>query len=134
MLLNRRRTFSMLATSVLGLMVVSIAQAKVGETDDIVDTAVKGVIRIREVTPGGWFAKPTYGFELLVPEADWRKNGVSLSGERILRGIFGTENKQAAGPDGVVATVLSTTLDDDGTWRRVASTGSGSAGVGSRGR
>ena len=79
----------------------------------LVDTAVKGVIRIRVVKPGGWLSKATYAFELLEPESRWRERGVNRSGRRILRGIFGSRTEETAGPSGAVATVLSTELEDE---------------------
>ena len=78
----------------------------------LVDAAVKGVIRIREVTPGGWLTKATYAFELLEPPINWQAKGVNASGERILRGIFNSETPQAAGHDDILATVMSTALED----------------------
>jgi len=78
----------------------------------LVDTAVKGVIRIRAVKPGGLLPKATYAFELLEPESRWQEAGVHRSGQRILRGIFGPLPGEAAGPNGVLATVLSTELED----------------------
>jgi uncharacterized membrane protein YgcG len=79
---------------------------------NLVDAAVKGVIRIREVTPGGWLSRATYAFELLEPPIDWQAKGVNASGERILRGIFNSETPQGAGHDDILATVMSTALED----------------------
>jgi hypothetical protein len=79
----------------------------------LVDTAVKGALRIREVKPGGWLSKATYAFELLEPESRWQEKGVNRSGQEILRGIFGSRTGEAAGADGVLATVLSTDLEDE---------------------
>jgi len=79
----------------------------------LVDTAVKGALRIREVKPGGWLSKATYAFELLEPESRWQEKGVNRSGQEILRGIFGSRTGEAAGPDGVLATVLSTDLEHE---------------------
>ncbi len=79
---------------------------------NLVDTAVKRVIRIREVRPAGWLFGAKYAFDLLAHAPQWQEKGVSRSGQKILRGIFGWHTEQAAGPDGVLATVLSTDLDD----------------------
>jgi len=79
----------------------------------LVDTAIKGALRIREVKPGGWLAKATYAFELLEPESRWQEKGVHRSGQRILQGIFGSRTEETAGPNGVLATVLSSNLEDE---------------------
>ena len=78
----------------------------------LVDTAVKGVIRIREVKTGGRLAWATYAFELLESESRWEAKGVNRSGQRILRGIFGSGTEETAGPNGSLATVLSAELED----------------------
>ncbi|MFM9058797.1 MAG: DUF2207 domain-containing protein [Planctomycetaceae bacterium] len=72
----------------------------------LVDAAVKGVVRIRETSPRGWFKRADYAFDLLRPEGAWVPSGISPSGFRMLRGMFKNEKGE---PDaaGVIDTVAS---------------------------
>jgi len=75
----------------------------------LVDTAVKGVVRIRETAARGWFTRAEYAFELLAPESAWTQAGVSSAGCQMLRGMF--ENHQGTpGSNGVIETVASKDL------------------------
>lgn len=76
----------------------------------LVDCAVKGIIRIRETQPAGWFSGAQYAFDLLVPEADWR--GVTPAEARILRGMFPLTSGRMADPPDAVSTVRTADLTE----------------------
>jgi uncharacterized membrane protein YgcG len=76
----------------------------------LVDCAVKGIIRIRETAPAGWFQAPKYAFDLLVPADAWKD--LSPAAEALLRGMFTMTSGQWADPPGVVCSVTSSGLTD----------------------
>jgi uncharacterized membrane protein YgcG len=78
----------------------------------LVNTAVKGVIRIRETEPKGWFSCAKYAFDLLMPESHWEQAGIPPSGRVMLRGMFKGESNMHPGLDGVIATCTSQGLTD----------------------
>lgn len=73
----------------------------------LVHSAVKGIIRIRETEPKGWFSRAKYAFELVVPESRWEQEGISPSGRATLRGMFEGRANMHPGADGVIATSTS---------------------------
>jgi hypothetical protein len=74
----------------------------------LVDCAVKGIIRIRETTPAGWFQSPKYAFDLLRPAKDWKD--ISPAAESLLAGMFTMTSGAWAGMPGVVCSVSSDEL------------------------
>ncbi|MEI8319308.1 MAG: DUF2207 domain-containing protein, partial [Planctomycetia bacterium] len=74
----------------------------------LVDCAVKGIIRIRETAPAGWFQTPKYAFDLLVPSEDWKD--LSPAAAALLGGMFTMTSGEWAGMPGVVCSVTSDEL------------------------
>jgi len=74
----------------------------------LVDCAVKGIIRIRETAPAGWFQAPKYAFDLLVPSKDWKD--ISPAASALLGGMFTMTSGEWAGMPGVVCSVTSDEL------------------------
>ena len=74
----------------------------------LVDCAVKGIIRIRETSPAGWFQGPKYAFDLLVPAADWKD--LSPAAAALLTGMFTMTSGHWADMTGVVCSVTSDAL------------------------
>jgi len=76
----------------------------------LVDCAVKGLIRIRETAPAGWFQSPKYAFDLILAAKDWKD--VSPAAESLLKGMFTMTSGEWAGMPGVVCSVTSDELAD----------------------
>lgn len=74
----------------------------------LIDCAVKGVIRIRETAPAGWFQSPKYAFDLLVPSQEWKD--LTPAAEALLGGMFTMTSGHWANMSGVVCSVTSDEL------------------------
>ena len=74
----------------------------------VVQCAVRGIVRIRETSPAGWFRTPKYAFDLLVPSSNW--GTLSPATETFLNGMFPITSGQWAGAPSVVCTATSDEL------------------------